>query len=141
MSWVMVVTPSQYFLPRLTKPNKNEAPSSDCMSHQASSTTKIRFLMLLRTRFHTYRVIINKAIGFKDSSMSFMPKTTKFFWMLMFDRWLKKEEKVPAVNFLSRRTSDSDPVMLSSTSTKSDIMGIFCCQVVGSDSGVMSRTE
>src|SRR3989344_5241464 len=52
-SWVIVVTPSQYFLPLFAKPNKNEAPSSDCISHQASSTTSILFLSFVLTIFQT----------------------------------------------------------------------------------------
>src|SRR3989344_1375411 len=50
-SWVMVVTPSQYFLALLHIPNKNEAPSSVLIIHQASSTTRILFFISERTLF------------------------------------------------------------------------------------------
>src|SRR5438105_1885515 len=105
-SWVMVVTPIQYFRPRFTRPNKKEAPSSDCMSHQASSITKILFFTLVRTVFQMYRMIINKAMGFKDSSISRKPNTTKPLSMEMLDFWLKNPEKVPWVNFFKRLAKD-----------------------------------
>src|SRR3989338_7077201 len=137
-SWVMAVTPSQYFLPLFTKPNKNEAPSSVCINHQASSTTKILFLTFVLTIFQMYRITINSAMGFKDSSMSRIPKTIKLLSIDMFDRWLKKPAKVPLVYFLRLRAKDSAPVLFSKISSKSDIKGVFSCQVAGSDWGVIS---
>jgi hypothetical protein len=41
-----------------------------------------------------YRIIIYKAIGLNDSSISLIPKTTKLLSMEIFDCWLKKSAKV-----------------------------------------------
>ena len=123
MSWVIVVTPSQYFLALLVMPKRKEAPSSDFISHQASSTTKILFLSSDLTWFQMYLVIIYMAMGLNPSSISLIPKTTRLFFMFTLDGWLKKSAYVPLVNFLILLTRASAPSIVSKTCSRSDING------------------
>src|SRR3989344_7005145 len=97
----MVVTPKKYFLARLAIPNKNDAPSSCFISHQASSTISILFLSSLLTIFQMKCKITYIATGRNSSSISLIEKTTNLFLISRLVGIFKKKEEKKSKEFFN----------------------------------------
>src|ERR1700733_6046333 len=104
-------------------PNKNDAVSSDRIIHHASSMTSRRLRNSLRTVFQMWCVMMYMATGFRSSSMSRTEKTTSFLFMSTLVGRFIKPDHVPLVYLERRFTSDSEPSMPESTSSKSERSG------------------
>src|SRR3989344_906330 len=122
-SCVIVEMPRKYLRPRFAIEKRNDAVSSERIIHHASSITRSRLRSSLRTVFHMWCVIIYIATGFRSSSISRTEKTTSFLFISTLVGRFIKPDHVPLVYFERRCTSDSDPSIPESTSSKSERRG------------------
>src|ERR1700689_1695121 len=104
-------------------PKRNDAVSSERIIHHASSITSRRLRNSLRTVFQMWCVMMYIATGLRSSSMSRTENTTSFLFMSTFVGRFIKPDHVPFVYFDNRFTSDSEPSMPESTSSKSERSG------------------
>src|SRR3990167_9125721 len=126
-SCVIVEMPRKYLRPRFAIEKRNDAVSALLIIHHASSITRRRLRSSFLTVFQMWCVMMYMATGFRSSSMSRTEKTTSFLFMSTFVGRFIKPDHVPLVYFERRCTSDSDPSMPESTSSKSDKSGGSIC--------------
>src|SRR3990167_1965437 len=122
-SCVIVEMPRKYLRPRFAIEKRNDAVSALLIIHHASSITRRRLRSSFLTVFQMWCVMMYMATGFRSSSMSRTEKTTSFLFMSTFVGRFMNPDHVPFVYLESRATSDSEPSMPESTSSKSERSG------------------
>src|SRR3989344_9622030 len=122
-SWVMVDMPRKYLRPRFAMEKRNDAVSSERITHHASSMTSRRLRNSLRTAFQMWCVMMYMATGLRSSSISRTEKTMSFLFISTLVGRFMNPAHVPFVYFDNRATKDSLPSMPERTSSKSERRG------------------